>query len=116
VSEGIWEDGTPLYELTGRGGIRSGPYVEWHRNGAVYIEGANELDVPHGRWRYRYEDGQMAADIGFRYGDWDGPWQRWYASGQLAEEGEYERGEKTGQWRYLNAEGEPQAGPAEGSP
>ncbi|MDP2340380.1 MAG: hypothetical protein Q8O67_05440 [Deltaproteobacteria bacterium] len=110
-------------------GVAHGPRLEWHANGAPWIQGSYERGLRVGPWteffdngapRFRgtYVDDVLQGDESWYYDDGSLEWtvrraagkregvERWlWPNGQLRREGAYSRGEKHGRFNSYNDEG-----------
>lgn len=118
-------------EVWTKNGVHHGPRVEWHKNGAVWVQGAYENGVRVGPWlegwstgapRFRgtyqadvlegseswfFADGSLEWTAERRGGKREGV-ERWYwPNGTLRREGSWKAGEKHGRFASFNEDGVP---------
>ncbi len=101
-----WYDGgAPWVEATWRAGLRHGPFVEWHRNGAKAREGTFTDGRKSGRWTTWGESGRVEEEGDWRDGVPHGGFASFWPNGKLRTEGRYCGGAQCGRWRTFDEEG-----------
>ena len=104
-------DGNPLASRYYQSGRLHGPVKAWFENGAPWLEGAYDLDLPSGKWRTWSRSGNLswsanyakaAKDTmgakGTKGSKWvkDGVWEEWFPDGGRKSKTGYARGKADG--------------------
>jgi antitoxin component YwqK of YwqJK toxin-antitoxin module len=90
-------------------GLRHGPYLAWHDNGPIQVEGGFSDGRQDGRWRLFYANGRRLLDGEYRDGMKQGPWTFWYGNGVKKEAGAFREGREQGRWLRWFESGQPQS-------
>jgi len=64
-SRSFREDGTPWSLNTYVNDTLHGPYMTWHENGAVYIDGAYSKGFRSGNWKFYSPSGELVREVDF---------------------------------------------------
>jgi hypothetical protein len=75
-----------------------GPYLLYHPEGGVAVEGLYENGEREGDWASYYPDGSLRLDGQYVDGKREGHWKAYHPSGQPMGEGEYSGGLREGLW------------------
>lgn len=93
-------DGQPGREGALVGGLRDGPWIHYHANGAKQSAGRYSRDVQDGEWSWWRDDGTLEMRGSFKDEARDGLWTMWHPDGSLRAQGCFERGLETGLWTF----------------
>lgn len=77
-----------------------GIYVQWHPNGAKWVEGQFQNGKEQGLWTLWYDNGQKEEEGRYQDGESQGFWTWWYDNGQKEIEGQYLDGKQQGIWTF----------------
>ncbi len=102
-----WWAGVHRIKVTGREGkdLRNGPYITWHRNGQMAMQGKYVDDQPDGKFHFWHPNGQKAIEGEYVGGLQTGRWTWWHENGVRQIQGAFERGAQEGQWSWWSPEG-----------
>lgn len=75
-----------------------GPYVAYHPEGGLAVEGSFENGERDGDWASYYTDGAVRLDGQYSDGKRVGRWKAYHPNGQLMGEGEFSGGLREGVW------------------
>ncbi len=94
-------------------GTRHGPYVRWHPDGSVRIEGSYRDGRQHGQWTEYDRGGRPLQRGNLVDGTRQGAWAEWYNNGNRRFQCRYEDGRVSGAWSAWNEDGSPAANASE---
>lgn len=90
-----------------KGGLKEGPYVEFHASGAVRTRAEFKKGLKNGRFVRFHENGKKESEGFFKDDLQHGDWTRWHESGQKRDEGKWKNDRPNGIWRAWNPGGTP---------
>jgi antitoxin component YwqK of YwqJK toxin-antitoxin module len=100
-----YDDGTLWIEEAFVDGVRSGPFLEHHRNGRKAREGRYEQGLKVGTWTIWSERGVVEERSTFTRGVSDGPFEAFYPSGARRLTGRHCLGAQCGTWTTYAEDG-----------
>ena len=96
VSQTYYPDGVTIKEQTRyQRGVREGPHLEWHANGATARELTFRRGLRHGTERAWFESGEPASEGEWIDGDRDGLWIRYGEDGGVVREEDWDLGTRS---------------------
>lgn len=81
---------------------RQGPFVQWHDNGQLALEGAYVDNFEEGTWRAYYPGGSVESEGEYVGGKRHGEWIYWFPSGVVWRRGHYRGDQLHGTWIFKN--------------
>jgi antitoxin component YwqK of YwqJK toxin-antitoxin module len=99
-----WSAKPAVYTQQGKD-ERHGPWIAWHPNGQIQLEGKFHRDAEVGRFTWWYANGQRALEGQYDDGKQTGTWTWWHENGQKKIEGDFQDGHPTGAWMWWQTDG-----------
>jgi uncharacterized protein len=103
----IFDEGKKVAEgITGRDGVRNGPWKDFYPGGQIKAEGIYEEGVRTGKWTFYHLNGNVE-----QVGEYDGQgrpvgrWEWYYPSGNLLREEQYIKGQADGMMTEYREDG-----------
>lgn len=86
-------------------GQRIGPWLFWHKSGALKAAGWYVDDQLDGPWIWFRDHGLLLQEGSFIHNRQEGPWIRYYTNGRILDQGTFHDGEKVGDWFTFHEDG-----------